>query len=435
MRTLHMLAMFLFLATALHAQQRLTLEDAIDIALEENHQIRIARSDAEIARNNTTRGTANFLPTLDAAGSYSFSRSEQETNSPFSFGNSNTRNANAQLALNWTLFDGFRMFVDRERYNELAVLGEAQARSSIERTVVTVAAAYFRVVQQMRLLETIERTFDISRMRYDKESVRRELGGSVSNYLQARIAYHNDSAAVLEQRLQRTIARKDLNLLLNRAPSAPLDVVRDISLPALPYSEERMLEMARERNADLITARQGLRVAESATALSRSTFYPRVNLFATYGYSDRLVGTEQSERFTGDILTQSTDASVGLSLSFNLFNGFRNTTDVQNAQIENRIAEITLDEAERRLEGTLLERREALRTRLDAVAIEELNLEAARQNLTLQIERFQTGTVTSLEFRDAQVQFVRAETAYIVSLFEARLAILDLQRLIGDIRL
>ncbi len=435
MRTLLILSLLLTWTSALHAQQPLTLEDAIDIGLERNHRIRIARSDAEIARNNTTRGTANFLPTLDATGSYSFSRSEQETNSPFSFGNSNTRNASAQLALNWTLFDGFRMFVDRERYDELAILGDAQARSSIERTVVSIAAAYFRLVQQIRLLETIEETSDISRMRYEKERVRRELGGSVSDYLNARIAYHNDSAAVLEQRLQLTVARKDLNLLLGRSPSAPLTVVRDISLPALPYSDERMLEMARERNADLITARQGLRVAESATALSRSSFYPRVNLFANYGYSDRLVGTEQSERFSGDILTQSTDANVGLSLSFNLFNGFRNATDVQNAQIETRIAEITLDEAERQLEGTLLERRAALRTRLDAVAIEESNLEAARQNLALQIERFETGTVTSLEFRDAQVQFVRAETAYIVSLFEARLAILELQRLIGDIRL
>ena len=435
MRTLHILVVFLSSAAVLHAQPLLTLEDAIDIGLEENHQIRIAHRDAEIARNNTTRGTANFLPTLDASGSYSFSRSEQETNSPFSFGNSNTRNASAQLALNWTLFDGFRMFVDRQRYDELAVLGEARARNSIERTVVSIAAAYFRVVQQTRLLEIIEKTLDISRMRYDKERVRRELGGSASDYLQARIAYHNDSSSVLEQRLQLTIARKDLNLLLGRAPAAPLVVTREITLPPLPYSDERMLEMARERNADLITARQGLRVAESSTALSRSSFYPRVSLFATYGYSDRLVGTEQSERFSNDILTQSTDASVGLSLSFNLFNGFRNATDVQNAEIENRIAEITLDEAERQLEGTLLERREALRTRLDAVAIEELNLEAARQNLTLQIERFRTGTVTSLEFRDAQVQFVRAETAWIVSLFEARLAILELQRLIGDIRL
>lgn len=435
MRTLQILSISIFCAAAVHAQQPLTLEDAIDIGLERNHQIRIARSDAEIARNNTARGTANFLPTLDATGSYSFSRSEQETNSPFSFGNSNTRNAAAQLALNWTLFDGFRMFMDRERYEELAVLGEAQARSNIERTVVSIAAAYFHVVQQTRLLETIERTFNISRTRYEKEHVRRELGGSVSDYLNARIAFHNDSAAVLKQRLQLTIARKDLNLLLGRPPAAALNVVREITLPSLPYSDERMIEMARERNADLITARQGLRVAESTTALSRSSYYPRVSLFANYGYADRLVGTEQSERFSSDILTQSTDASAGLSLSFNLFNGFRNRTDVQNARIETRIAEISLDEAERQLEGILLERREALRTRLDAVAIEELNLEAARQNLTLQIERFETGTVTSLEFRDAQVQFVRAETAYIVSLFEARLAILELQRLIGDIRL
>ncbi|MBN1446675.1 MAG: TolC family protein [Bacteroidetes bacterium] len=434
-RLLIRIFLFVLVSSGAAAQEVLRLEDAIAIGLERNHRILVARAQAQIARNNTTFGTANFLPTLDATGSYSFSHSEQETNSPFSFGNSDTRSAGAQLALNWTLFDGFRMFVDQERYDALAHLGEAQARSTIERTVISIAAAYFRLVQQTQLLDTFRKTLDISRTRFEKEAVRRELGGSTSDYLNARIAFHNDSTAVLEQQLQWSIARKDLNLLLGRSAGAALDVERRITIPEISWSPDRMLTMARTRNAELIVARQSLQVAESSAGLSRSAFYPRVNLFANYGYSDRLVSTAPNERFAGDITTLSADAAVGLSFTFNLFNGFRNSAEVENAVLASRQASLLLDEAEKQLEGLLLERHATLQTRLDAIAIEELNLDAARQNLALQIERFETGTVSSLEFRDAQLQFVRAEAAWIVSLFEARIALLELQRLVGDIRL
>jgi outer membrane protein TolC len=434
MKTAAMTLLLLLLVSVAPAQQLLRLEDAVSIGLENNHRIVIARNDAEMAQNNTTRGSAGFLPTLDATGNWSLARSEQETNSPFSFGNSDTRTASAQLALNWTLFDGFRMFAENARYRQLAVLGEAQTRNTVEQTVVGIVAAYMRVVQEARLLDALTRVLDISRTRYEKESVRRELGGSASDYFNARIAFNTDSSAFLMQELQLRIARQELNLLLGRPVDTDFDVVRDIALPSVPSRAEDALSRARSRNAEVNVMRQNLRVAETAVSSSRSTFFPRVNFFANYGYSDRLTGTSD-ERFSGDISTQSADASLGLSLSFNLFNGFRNSTDVENAQLERHSAATALQEAEYRLEALIREQIHTLETRLQAAGLAENSLEAATSNLALQVERYETGTVTSLEFRDAQLQFVRAETAHIVALFQARIASLELQRLTGDISL
>ena len=419
--------------TGTSGQDMLRLDDAIAIGLTNNHRIVIARNNAEIAQNNTTRGNAVFLPSLDASGSLSLAQSEQETNSPFSFGNSDTRGASAQLALNWTVFDGFQMFAERNRYNELARLGEAQARNTVEQTVVSIVAGYMDVVQQTRLLDALRRVMEISRSRFEKESVRRELGGSATDYLNARIAYNTDSASVLRQKLQLLIARQELNISLGREPSVRFDVENAITLPDDPGSYTTLLEMAQSRNADLTVLRQNLRVTEALLSTSRSTFYPRVNLFANYGYSDRLTGTSD-ERFSDDISTQSTDAAIGLSFTFNLFNGFRNATDIQNAALNRRSAATAIDEAEIRLAALLREQMRTLEIRLQAVAIEESSLDAARRNLDLQVERFQTGTVTSLEFRDAQLQFVRAETAYIVARFQAHIADLELRRLTGDLR-
>lgn len=434
MKTITLLVMAFLFVPRVAAQDILQLEDAVAIGLENNHRIIIARNDAAVAENNTTRGSAGFLPTLDASGNWSLSRSEQETNSPFSFGNSDTRSASAQLALNWTLFDGFRMFAENARYRELARLGEAQARSTVEQTVVGIVAGYMRVVQESRLLDALERVLGISRERYEKEQVRRELGGSTSDYFNARIALNTDSAAYLSQELQLRIARQDLNLLLGRAANVDFHVTRDITLPPPPAALEDLRSRARERNAELTVMQQNLRVAESSVSASRSSFLPRISLFANYGYADRLTGTSD-ERFAGDISTQSTDASVGLSLSLNLFNGFRNSTDVENAMLDRRSASAALEEATYRMDALLREQVGMLETRLRAATLAENSLDAASANLDLQVERYETGTVTSLEFRDAQLQFVRAETAYIVALFQARIASLELQRLTGDVRL
>ncbi|MCB2204082.1 TolC family protein [bacterium] len=433
--TLRILLTLLLAVPTLRAQNLLTLEDAVAVGLENNYSIRIARNDAEIAENNTMRGSAGFLPTLDAVGNWSLARSEQETNSPFSFGNSNTRNAAAQLELNWTLFDGFRMFAENNRYNELARLGEARSRGNIENTVVSIVASYMSVVQQARILDALRHVLGISRTRFEKEKVRNELGGSAMDFLNARIAYNSDSSAVLEQELQLLIAQQDLNILLGRDPDTPFDVQREITLPDLPSNREELLARARRRNAELRISQQNLRVAESSVTSARSTFFPRLNLFANYGYSDRLTGTDDSERFSGDISTQSTDATVGLSLSFNLFNGFRNSTDMENAVLARRSAEAALDEARLRLDARISRQLRSLDIRMQALELETSSLESAEDGLALQIERYDSGSATSLEFRDAQLQYVRAETAYIVALFQARIAALELQRLTGDLQL
>lgn len=432
MKTMIFLFGLLLLFTANgQAQETLSLEQAVAIGLERNHRIRIARNDAQRARNETRQGRANFLPTLDASGSLSFANSQQDTNSPFSFGDSDTRNMNAQLALNWTLFDGFRMFAENDRYQQLARLGEAQARNVVEQTVMSILGNYVFTVRQSQLLDVQQRALALSRTRLEKARIRHDLGGPKTELLQARIAYHTDSAAVLEQALQFDVARKDLNLAMGREAAMDFMVEENIEVPAIAYGVEDMQRMAQERNAELDLARSGLYAAEAVTSVSRSSFYPRLSLFATYGYGDRLVSTATR----GDVTTLSTDATVGLSLNFNLFNGFRNLDNVENAALAEHSARLMLEEAELRLEGLLREQLQTYRTRLQAMGIAESKREAADANLQLFIERFDTGTVSSLEFRDAQLQYVLAETAAIDARFDARIALLELQRLIGDLGL
>ncbi len=413
----------------------LSVEDAIAIGLKNNFNIRIARNEAELASNSTTFGTANFLPTLDLTGGISMGDSRQETNSPFSFGDSQTSGGDAKLSLNWTLFDGFRMFVDNTRYLELEKLGEYRSRQIIESTVVNILRSYFDLVQQEELREVAENTMRTSLTRLEKEEVRKEIGGASStDYLNAKVSYNNDRTMVLNQELKVAIAGQDLNMLLGRSSDTPVAVTSTFDIPTLENGLDELLERAYIRNSALLTAQQNSIVAEKNVDLATSVFWPRLGLFANYGLADRTVSSS-SPRFTEDISTQSKDGMVGLSLSFNLFNGLRDNTKRQNAQIEAMNAQLVLEDGKIRLAGLVREKHLTFEQRVQIVALEQQNVQAAEQNLELERDRYEMGSSGSLEFRDAQVKLARAQTTLIVARYQARITWLEIQQLIGAINL
>ena len=433
------ISLILLFPILLNAQDILTAEDAIRIGLQHNYDIHIARNTAEIAKNNAGRGTAGFLPTLDALGNYQQRSSEQETNSPIGFGNSTAENLSGSISLNWTLFDGMQMFANRRRYNDLAKLGEYQARYQIENTVAGILAAYFNLVRQEQMLDVAGNARDVSKTRLNKARMRRELGGtSATDFLNAQVSFNSDAAAVLNQALQVTIARKNLNILLGRDPAAPLRVEKEIGLGDVEFEIENLLHLAQERNSLLQFTLQGKRAADQNVKVAQSLFYPRVSLSASYGYTDTETDRKAADPgslFPKTVASQTKDAAVGLNLSFNLFNGFRNKIDLQNAKIEAKNQELALADAKNQIAGLIQEKYDTFKTQLELLRLEKENEVSARQNLDLQLERFNIGTANSLEFRDAQVNLIRAQTALIAAGYQARITKLEIEQLTGRVEI
>ena len=412
------------------AQKEMSIEDVISLGLKNNYDIQIARNNAEIADNNKTLGVAGFLPTLDASSGYQQSTSSVQTNSPFGFGDSDRETLNGQLQLNWTLFDGFKMFTDRKRYNQLADLGEFQARNIIENTVVAIMRAYFNLVQQEQILAVSENTMAISDTRLDKAKVRNELGGASStDLLNARVSYNNDRAAYLNQQLNVEVAKKELNIILGRDPADSINIKETIIVEPLTLTYEEIIELTEEKNSQLSIARKNLDIARQNKKISSSAFLPRLSAIGNYNYSDQTDDTESR----GEITSESKGLTTGLSLSWNLFNGFRNGVDIQNKKLEIKNRELSLMNEENRLTGLVKEKYDTFLKRLELLQLEEENVIAAEQNLNLQQDRFDIGTASSLEFRDAQLNLALAQNRQITARYQARISRLEIDQMIGDI--
>ena len=422
------------------AQSILSTEDAIKIGLQNNFNIRIARLSAEAAHNNSRLGHAGFMPTLNATGSFSRTTSDQTSSSTSpvaSIGNTDTDVLAGQVALNWTIFDGFRMFTSNRQLAALANAGEATARSQIEAAVVAILSAYFNAVQQKQLLAVQQTTLDISRERLEKVKVRREVGGvSSTDYLNAQVAYNNDYSAFLNQELTLMTAIKNLNLQMGQDPSTPVSVSDLLQIPPLELSFEELWKMAQQKNATIIAARESEKASRAAVGNANAAFYPRISLNAAYGYSDRTATNEVFNEFRPrQFNSSSTDHTVGVSLSWNLFNGFRDKVARQNALIDEKVAQLQLQNVLFQQKSLLLDLYDSFFKQLEILKLEQENVVAAQQNLQRQQERYDIGAASSLDFRDAQLSFIRAQSALIVAQFRALITRLEIDRMTGQIQL
>jgi len=416
------------------AEDNMTVEEAVSIGLRNNFEIQIARNSAEVALNDTGKGTAGFLPTLDSLGNFGYDTTLYHGSTAPPGGNQDYRTYGSQLGLQWTLFDGFRMFADNRRYQELALQGEEQARDIIETTVVSIMRAYFDLVRQEQLLDVAVKNIDISRARLDREEVRRSLGGASStDLLNARVNFNSDQTLLLEQRLRVNIARKELNVLLVREADEPLRVKKEIDVPLLELSLTELQQRSLAASATLQAARHRLLAVEEQVKIADSSFWPQLILGGQYGYTNRSQrdGGGGGTSLYGDSRTR--DAAATLQLRFNLFNGNIDRINAQNARLSAKSAALSLSDIQNRISGFMYELYKTFLKQVEVVDIETQNTVTARQNMQLQEERYKTGAADSLDFRDAQVNMVRAKAALISARYQARIAYLDIQRLIGEI--
>ena len=151
------------------AQKLLTPEEAISIALKNNYDILIARTAADINKVNNTAGNAGMLPDIGITGSdiYNLNNVNQNLSNGTRIisSNADANTLNAGIALDWTLFDGGKMFITKKKLTEIENLGEVQYKDTVMQTMYDVTVAYFNVVKQKQQLESYNEVINYNQER------------------------------------------------------------------------------------------------------------------------------------------------------------------------------------------------------------------------------------------------------------------------------
>ncbi|SEB05154.1 Outer membrane protein TolC [Flavobacterium gillisiae] len=414
-----------------NAQELLTLKDAVQIALENNYEIKIAENNLKIDESNVTPGNAGMLPNATASivnnnniQNLSQTRADGTINS---LDNAKSNSLNYGLSLGWTIFDGFRMFAMRDQLSELQKLGENQLKLTIITKISDVQAAYFDLVQQQQQLSALDSTLVISNQRVSLAQNRFTIGkASRLEVLNAQVDINTDKVSLLRQKEMYANAKVLLNQILARDLTADFKVAEVFTMEKqLDFTELKVL--AEKQNPEVEALIINKRIAELELKKIKSGRYPTVKVNTGYNFTD----TQSSLGFT----TQSAARGLnyGFSASLNLFDGFAQKRNEKIAALQIDNSSIQIEQQSLALHAQLATAYQTYTTNLELIQLEEKNEAIAKQNLDITLDKFRIGTITTLEFRTAQLNYVNATVRYSNSQFQAKLSEIALRELAGNL--
>lgn len=412
-----------------YSQQKISLKDAIAIALENNYDIKMAKSDRDIAENTFTLGSAGFLPKLDVTASQTktSTNTKQEYSNGTSVDKSSSQSTStaAGVALTWNLFDGFKMFTTYSRLREYKELGEMKLRAQLENSVADVIKTYYDIVRQGFILNAAKESVQISEERVKLTEDKLEVGSaSRFDILRAKVDLNSDRSNMLNQEVVLTNLKITLNNLLARAASVDFNVDENFDVRD-GYTFDQLKETALKNNIDLLQSEKSKSLSLMDVTIYRSEFYPKLSFNSGFTYSN-------SESDAGFFKSNSnTGLSIGLSASWNLFNGFNNQRDIENALITVDKNNLKIQSVKLTLESNLLAAFKNYIKNIEILRLEEENLSVAKENLDLAIEQLKLGTLSAIDFRDVQKNYLTAQSRLYTAYYSAKISERDLLKQSG----
>lgn len=413
------------------AQEKLSLQEAITIALKNNYDIKLVSNDLQIAKNNNNIGNAGILPRLD--GTFAENGGLQNTVRTQSNGNEQTlngvRNTNMSygVALGWTIFDGLQMFTNLERLKELEKQGSVNSKATVLSTISSVVNAYYNVSREQQLVVARDSALDVSKLRLRIANNKLEIGrGSKLDVLTATVDYNTDTSAFLqEENLLRNskvtlneVMARDLNI------SFRVDTIFDIN-SALDYGT--LAGQMEQLNPDLQNAFINKKLAELDLKLVKGQRYPLIAVNSGYEF-------QRSASPTGfNIQQRANGLTYGLTASLNLFNGFLQRQNERNAKIAINSSELTLNRTKQEIGAQLLRAYQNYKTNLDLLKVENNNVDVAKQSLDITLEKYRLGSIAPLELREAQRNSIDAIARYLEAQYQAKLTEISLKEISGTL--
>jgi len=407
-------------------QQILTLEKAINTALQKNFDIQIAKNAVELNTVNNHIGVAGGLPTI--TGTITDQESVVNINQQLNTGTKIQRNGAASNNLNGNvtatmlLYNGYRVVTIKKRLEALQQLSEQQLNAQIQNTVATVMLRYFDVVRQTSYLKTTLQSIDVSKKRLEIIDTRKSVGlANDADVFQAQI----DVNTRLQDYQAQELVLKQATVALLASMNVNTDssvVIKDTIVVDRRVALDSVLKFV-QQNPEVLAAKQQVvinELLEKETAALRQPSV-RANLGTNYNRNQSTGGQL--------LLNQSYGPFVSVGVGLPLYNGGAFKRQQKTAAINTQTANLQKDRLLQDFSATIVRTYEAYKNTLQQIETQQLTFTLSQQLVNLTLQRFQLAQATIVEVREAQRSFEEAGYRLINLSYAAKLAEIELKRL------
>ena len=415
----------------MHAQQVLTIQQAISLAMKNNYDILVAQTDADIAKVNNTWGNAGLLPTIAATAidNYAYNTINQN----YSSGNkinvkgANTNALNTGAFVNWTLFDGGKMFITKKKLNEQEALGVLQYKDKVMATVYDVVTSYYDIVRQQQQLKSLEESIKYNTERVKIFQTRFDAGlVPKTDLLQAKVDLNGYKENVITQLTTIISAKRKLNQLMSRDANEVFDVPDSIP-NTYQVNKREIAQKMGSSNTSILAYQKQIDVAKLSIKEFKTLYLPKINITGGYNYARN----DNSAGFT--LFSQTYGPQAGGSLTIPLYQGGNVKRQVAVAKIQLKAAEYSLERV--KLQASI-QLQNALTDFDNQQQLYELEKESAvlsKENLDISMARLRLGQTNSLEVRQAELSYQSSLSKLSAIQYSLKTAETRLRQLIADL--
>ena len=413
-------------------QEKLTKEGAVSIALENNYGIKIAKNNVKVAENNASVYNSGYLPSVVANAGANYSNDDTEftlqNGNTSEINGANSKSYNASIGLNYTLFDGLGRTYNYKKLKETYNLSELEAQTIIENTLLQIFIIYYEVARLSENNTNILESLNISKQRLIRTTYGFEFGQNTKlQVLNAEVDVNNDSIIYINTQRLLANSKRDLNLLLGRNVSTDFEIDTNVSFN-LVFELQSLLEKAKEHNIEMQKVNKSIELSQFDIQINKSNLYPSLSFSGSYGFSksDNDVTFNYSEQLSKGI-------NAGINLNWNIFDGGNTKTRLQNSKIYADNLQVQKEQIINDLERNVANALEIYTNSLFILKSEEKNVETNKRNFSRTEDQFKLGQITSIEFRQAQINLLNAQSNLNQAKYDAKNAELKLLQLTGDL--
>lgn len=385
----------LLFSISVAGQDPLTLTTALEQALENNYGLIISRASLDIAEINNNWGTAGRYPTI---GFDVYDYNSYELNDEVY-----TNRLNADVGLDWVLFDGFSVNITKANLEAMEDLSSGQLAIQVESTIEDIILVYYSVLLQKEQLKVLETVMQLSDDRYRYELKKQSLGGSVTyDVLQAQNVYLTDKANYMNQEMLVRNTTRNLNYMMGVEASQTWEFTEAFEADTAEFILADLLAKMKADNQSLKNQYTNLLLQENETALQKSSYYPSVSLSTGIDYGQTWSYSGGSQTVNSGTLTPYGN----VSLSFDIYSAGVRKRSVEIARINEEMAKVEIDQMEHALTNELFNLFDYHQVRLELLNVANENLQAAELNLSISEDKYRTGVINSFNYRDVQLIYL-----------------------------
>lgn len=425
-------------ATAVFGQSKnLTLEQARQIALERNLSVAQAQNNVEAAQAGVMAATGSYLPTLSASGGWT----RNQTEGPVTLGGvviPNTKtvfnNFSTSLNLNYTIFNGFAREGNYTRTSANAIATEHSAARTRQSIVFQVERAYLNVLRNEQLVKVAEENLKRDQRQLERITESNRVGAlSRADVYRQQSQVAADELSVINAQNNYNKAKADLLALIGldvnddyviTDPTISTEIDQaELEASATQYANFRELaRRALENRPDYHSASEAIRSAEGGVSAARSGYFPSVNAFAGYGFSNRELSR----------LTENKSVNWGLNLRWTIFDGFSTNEALQSAYVQKKNAELALEQTERNINVEVKKALLDLEAARKAYEVSQKGLLSATEDRKIAEERYNLGAGTLLDLLTANAGLVSAQANKVNAVYDFITAKRNVEYVLGE---